>query len=160
MQKGLLLAFWAVAAALVFLLVALPISLQTHLIAGLVVVASMIVLKFFRAQGAWRVIALALGTAIVLRYVFWRTTSTLPPLSEMGNYIPAFLLYLAEMYSVMMLFLSLFVVSSPLGSREAPPSTRTICRRWMSSFPATTRVLTFSPRRSRPPRAWPTRRTR
>ncbi len=121
MQKGLLLAFWAVASVLIFLLVALPISLQTHLIAGLVVVASMIVLKFFRAQGIWRVIALALGTAIVLRYVFWRTTSTLPPIAEITNYIPAFLLYLAEMYSVMMLFLSLFVVSSPLSPRDAPP---------------------------------------
>jgi cellulose synthase (UDP-forming) len=121
MQKGLLLAFWAVATVLIFLLVALPISLQTHLIAGLVVVASMIVLKFFRAQGIWRVIALALGTAIVLRYVFWRTTSTLPPITEITNYIPAFLLYLAEMYSVMMLFLSLFVVSSPLSPRDAPP---------------------------------------
>jgi cellulose synthase (UDP-forming) len=121
MQKGLLLAFWAVATVLIFLLVALPISLQTHLIAGLVVVASMIVLKFFRAQGIWRVIALALGTAIVLRYVFWRTTSTLPPIAEITNYIPAFLLYLAEMYSVMMLFLSLFVVSSPLSPRDAPP---------------------------------------
>jgi cellulose synthase (UDP-forming) len=121
MQKGVLLAFWAVATVLIFLLVALPISLQTHLIAGLVVVASMIVLKFFRAQGVWRVIALALGTAIVLRYVFWRTTSTLPPIAEITNYIPAFLLYLAEMYSVMMLFLSLFVVSSPLSPRDAPP---------------------------------------
>jgi cellulose synthase (UDP-forming) len=121
MQKGLIVAFWALAAALIIVLVALPISLQTHLIAGLVVVASMIVLKFFRAQGIWRLIALALGTAIVLRYVFWRTTSTLPPITEIANYIPAFLLYMAEMYSVMMLFLSLFVVSSPLRSRKPPP---------------------------------------
>jgi cellulose synthase (UDP-forming) len=120
MKKGLIVAFWALAAALIFLLVALPISLQTHLVAGMVVVASMIVLKFFRAQGLWRLIALALGTAIVLRYVFWRTTSTLPPISELTNYIPAFLLYLAEMYSVLMLFLSLFVVSSPLRSRKPP----------------------------------------
>ncbi|MBF9235201.1 UDP-forming cellulose synthase catalytic subunit [Microvirga alba] len=120
MQKGLIVAFWAVAATIIVLLVALPISLQAHLIAGLVVVASMIVLKFFRAQGIWRLIALALGTAIVLRYVFWRTTSTLPPITELTNYIPAILLYLAEMYSVIMLFLSLFVVSSPLRSRKPP----------------------------------------
>lgn len=120
MKKGLIVAFWAVAATLILLLVALPISLQTHLIAGLVVVACMIVLKFFRAQGVWRLIALALGTTIVLRYVFWRTTSTLPPVNELLNYIPAFLLYLAEMYCVAMLFLSLFVVSSPLPSRRAP----------------------------------------
>ena len=120
MRRGALVALWAVAATLVVLLVALPISLQTHLVAGLVVVACMIVLKFFRAQGVWRVIALALGTAIVLRYVFWRTTSTIPPITEVANFIPAILLYLAEMYSVMMLFLSLFVVSSPMPSRKPP----------------------------------------
>lgn len=120
MRRGAFVALWAVAATLVVLLVALPISLQTHLVAGLVVVACMIVLKFFRAQGVWRVIALALGTAIVLRYVFWRTTSTIPPITEVANFIPAFLLYIAEMYSVMMLFLSLFVVSSPLPSRKSP----------------------------------------
>jgi cellulose synthase catalytic subunit (UDP-forming) len=120
MKKGLIVAFWAVAATLILLLVALPISLQAHLIAGLVVVSCMIVLKFFRAQGVWRLIALALGTAIVLRYVFWRTTSTLPPITELENYIPAILLYVAEMYCVLMLFLSLFVVSSPLPSRRPP----------------------------------------
>jgi len=120
MRKGLVVAFWALASALIITLVALPVSLQAHLIAGLVVVASMILLKFFRAQGIWRLIALALGTAIVLRYVFWRTTSTLPPIAEFANYIPAFLLYAAEMYSVLMLFLSLFVVSSPLRSRKPP----------------------------------------
>ncbi|MCG7393168.1 UDP-forming cellulose synthase catalytic subunit [Microvirga sp. ACRRW] len=120
MRRGALLALWAVAAMLIVLLVALPISLQTHLVAGLVVVACMIVLKFFRAQGIWRVIALSLGTAIVLRYVFWRTTSTIPPITEVANFIPAILLYIAEMYSVMMLFLSLFVVSSPLPSRKSP----------------------------------------
>lgn len=120
MRAGLIVAFWAVAAVLIISIVALPISLQAHLVAGLTVVACMIILKFFRAQGIWRLIALALGTAIVLRYVFWRTTSTIPPITEVASFIPGFLLYLAEMYSVMMLFLSLFVVSSPLKSRKAP----------------------------------------
>ena len=114
------MALWAVAAILIVSLVVLPISLQAHLVAGLTVVACMIIIKFFRAQGIWRQIALALGTAIVLRYVFWRTTSTIPPITEVANFIPGFLLYLAEMYSVMMLFLSLFVVSSPMPSRKAP----------------------------------------
>lgn len=120
MRAGLIVAFWAVAAVLIISIVALPISLQAHLVAGLTVVACMIILKFFRAQGIWRLIALALGTAIVLRYVFWRTTGTIPPITEVASFIPGFLLYLAEMYSVMMLFLSLFVVSSPLKSRKAP----------------------------------------
>lgn len=120
MRRGIIVALWAIAAILVALLVTLPISIQTHLVAGLVVVGFMMVLKFFRLQGIWRIVALSLGTAVVLRYVFWRTTSTIPPITEPASFIPAILLYLAEMYSVMMLFLSLFVVSSPLPSRKPP----------------------------------------
>ena len=68
---------WACASLVVLVLVTLPISLQTHLIAGTAVVAAMALLKAFKPGGVWRLIALALGTSIVLRYVYWRTTSTL-----------------------------------------------------------------------------------
>ena len=88
MRAGLIVALWAVAAVLIMSIVALPISLQAHLVAGLTVVACMIIIKFLRAQGIWRLIALALGTAIVLRYVFWRTTSTIPPITEVGELHP------------------------------------------------------------------------
>ena len=150
MRAGLIVALWAVAAVLIMSIVALPISLQAHLVAGLTVVACMIIIKFMRAQGIWRLIALALGTAIVLRYVFWRTTSTIPPITEVASFIPGFLLYLAEMYSVMMLFLSLFVVSSPLPSRKAPQIDPRTCRPSTSSSRPTTRMPTCWPPRSRP----------
>ncbi len=119
MSKFLLVLVWALSAALVLLIVSLPINLQTHLIAGTVVLALMVVLKFLRPEGNWRLVALALGTAIVLRYVYWRTTSTLPPVSQLENFIPGLLLYLAEMYSVFMLGLSLFIVAKPLPPRPS-----------------------------------------
>ncbi|MEO9340862.1 UDP-forming cellulose synthase catalytic subunit [Mesorhizobium sp. SB112] len=119
MQKISIIVLWALVSAVVIFLVTLPISLQAQLIAGLVVMSAMMILKLVRPHGIWRLIALALGTAIVLRYVYWRTTGTLPPLNQPENFIPGFLLYLAEMYSVMMLALSLFVVSSPLAPRPA-----------------------------------------
>ncbi|SMH52585.1 UDP-forming cellulose synthase catalytic subunit [Mesorhizobium australicum] len=119
MSKFLLVLVWALSAALVLLIVSLPINLQTHLIAGTVVLVLMMALKLLRAEGNWRLVALALGTAIVLRYAYWRTTSTLPPVSQLENFIPGLLLYLAEMYSVFMLGLSLFIVAKPLPSR--PP---------------------------------------
>ena len=112
---------WAVIAAVVVLLVTLPISLQAHLIAGAIVVSAMIVLKFLRPHGVWRLIALGLGTAIVLRYIYWRTTSTLPPVNQIEDFIPAMTLYLAELYNIGMLFLSLFVVAMPLPRRKTPP---------------------------------------
>lgn len=121
MRKAWIAGLWAVASLVIVFLITLPISLQAHLIAGCIVVLVIILLKMFAPVGAPRMIALALGTAIVLRYVYWRTTSTLPPIGQLEDFIPGFLLYTAEMYSVGMLALSLFVVSMPLPQRKAPP---------------------------------------
>lgn len=110
-------AVWAVVTLCVITLITLPINMQTQLIASITIVALMAIIKILKGEGIWRLIALALGTAIVLRYVYWRSTSTLPPVSQLENFIPGFLLYLAEMYSVGMLALSLFVVSMPLSPR-------------------------------------------
>jgi cellulose synthase (UDP-forming) len=112
---------WALIAIVVIALITLPISLQAHLIAGTIVVGAMIVLKFLRPHGVWRLIALGLGTAIVLRYIYWRTTSTLPPVNQVEDFIPGILVYLAELYNIGMLGLSLFVVAMPLPKRETPP---------------------------------------
>ena len=108
---------WALASVCLILLVTLPVNIRTQLIASILVVTVMAVLKLLRTEGKWRLVALAFGTTIVLRYVYWRTTSTLPPVNQLENFIPGLLLYLAEMYSVMMLALSLFVVSRPLPPR-------------------------------------------
>ena len=113
--------FWAIATAIVVALITTPISLQAHLIAGTIVVGAMILLKFLRPYGVWRLIALGLGTAIVLRYVYWRTTSTLPPVNQLEDFIPGLILYLAELYNIGMLFLSLFVVAMPLPRRKSAP---------------------------------------
>lgn len=120
MSQPIIVLFWAMASAIVLFIVSLPINLQTHLIAGAVVLAIMMGLKLVNADGKWRLIALAFGTAIVMRYVYWRTTSTLPPVNQLSNFIPGLMLYLAEMYSVFMLALSLFIVAKPLPSREPP----------------------------------------
>jgi len=87
-----------------------------------VVVAVMAIIKGLKAEGTWRLIALAFGTSIVLRYVYWRTTNTLPPINQPENFIPGLLLYLAEMYSVAMLALSLFIVATPLPPRPSRAS--------------------------------------
>jgi cellulose synthase (UDP-forming) len=119
MRKVAIILFWIITSLGVIALVTLPINLQTQLIASIAVVTFMAVIKILRAEGTWRLTALAFGTAIVMRYVYWRTTSTLPPFNQLENFIPGFLLYLAEMYSVMMLGLSLFVVSMPLPPRPS-----------------------------------------
>lgn len=118
--KGLALLAWTGMSACVFLLVTLPVSSDAQLMASALVIGAMILIRRTQTDGAGRMIALAFGTAIVMRYVYWRTTSTLPPLSQPENFFPGLLVYLAEMYSVAMLALSLFVVAMPLRPRRAP----------------------------------------
>ena len=119
MHKARSIITWAIVSLFVIALITLPVNLQTQLIASIVVVAAMAIIKGLKAEGTWRLIALAFGTSIVLRYVYWRTTSTLPPINQPENFIPGLLLYLAEMYSVAMLALSLFIVATPLPSRPS-----------------------------------------
>ncbi len=111
--------FWALIVAVMLVVITLPISLQVHLVTAVIFLAVMMIIKTLRLEGTWRLLLLALGTAIVLRYAYWRTTSTLPPLEQWADFIPGLLLYLGEMYCIMMLFLSLFVVSSPFPSRPS-----------------------------------------
>jgi len=119
MHKARSILIWAVVAVCVITLVTLPVNLQTQLIASITVVAVMAIIKGLKGEGTWRLIALAFGTSIVMRYVYWRTTSTLPPINQPENFIPGLLLYLAEMYSVAMLALSLFIVATPLPPRPS-----------------------------------------
>ena len=73
MQKARSILIWAVIALCGIVLITLPVNLQTQLIASTVVVTLMAVIKILKRQGTWRLVALAFGTAIVLRYVKQRT---------------------------------------------------------------------------------------
>jgi cellulose synthase (UDP-forming) len=114
MSKPLTITLWAAISVAVLLVVTIPVSLQTHLVMATILLLGMLIIKVLRLDGNWRLLLLTFGTIIVLRYAYWRTTSTLPPLQNWTDFIPGFILYLAEMYCIMMLFLSLFVVIRPM----------------------------------------------
>jgi len=114
MQKLFSIGLWAAISLVLALALTMPVNMQAHLATASLLLLLMLVIKLFRLGGVWRLMLLAFGTAIVLRYAFWRTTSTIPPIEQIADFIPGVLLYIAEMYSVFMLGLSLFVVSSPM----------------------------------------------
>jgi cellulose synthase (UDP-forming) len=116
MNKALTVVFWIAISAIVLVLVTVPVSLQAHLVMGVTLLGAMLVIKVLHLEGNWRLLLLTFGTIIVLRYAFWRTTSTLPPIEQWTDFIPGLILYLAEMYCILMLFLSLFVVVRPMPS--------------------------------------------
>ncbi len=115
---------WALA-GLAFLLLAFePVGIQAQFVLGAGSVAAMVLIRLLRLDGglngAWRKVFLALGTGIVLRYLYWRTTSTLPPMSDPVSFACGLTLYIAELYSIGMLFVSLFVIADPLDRPAAP----------------------------------------
>lgn len=111
---------WFASAITALFLIAQPISVEAQLsIAGtaIVLAATVYILKL---DGIWRHAFLALATAVILRYAYWRTTATLPSTDDLASFIPAIILYGAEMYCIVFLFMGLFVASDPLERSPAP----------------------------------------
>ena len=119
MVRATTVLLWAVSAIGLLLLVAQPTGLATQFLLGLVAIAVMTAISFLRLQGAWRHIFLAFGTVVILRYMYWRLTETIPGPTQPFDFAAAIILLAAELYCLGMLFISLFVNATPL-ERGAP----------------------------------------
>ena len=118
-MSKLIFAIWIVTAALELFLVTQPVGITGQLALSITVIFALTVIWLLKVDGVWRHIFLALASLVVLRYAYWRTTSTLPPVADLTSFIPGVILYIAEMYCIVMLAISLFVVSDP--KRRGPP---------------------------------------
>ena len=111
---------WSSSVLVVAALAMLPIGIDAQLLVGCSCIGAMVLLWALPRHGLPKHLFLALGTFVVLRYVYWRTTSTLPPITDPVDFTFGLLLYLAEMYCVLVLALSLFITADPVEAREAP----------------------------------------
>ena len=113
-------ALWVVAAVAFAALASEPISVRCQLVIGVACLLMMGAVRGLRLRGRWRQVFIAIGVGLVVRYFFWRTVNTLPPVSDLANFIPGVLLYIAEVYSAIMLAISLFVIADPLERQPQP----------------------------------------
>jgi cellulose synthase (UDP-forming) len=67
-----------------------------------------------------RFVLLAVASAIVMRYWFWRVTSTLPPMSDPLEFTIAVALFAVETYAIWVFFVSSFITADPVN-RSLPP---------------------------------------
>lgn len=111
---------WLLIFGLLALVVAQPVGLQAQFLFGLLGITIMFVVKHFSAKGIWRQIFLLVGVVIVYRYLYWRVTSTLPQPSDLANFIPGVLLFIAELYSITMLAVNMVVVADPITRKKEP----------------------------------------
>ena len=111
---------WAVLLTLIIVIASQPVGLNAQFSFGLIGVGMMLLIRLANLRGAWMHIFMAVAAAIVFRYIYWRVTSTIPPISDPLNFFFGSLLFAAEIYSVGMLVLSFFIVSDPIERKDAP----------------------------------------
>ncbi|MGE6740354.1 UDP-forming cellulose synthase catalytic subunit [Allorhizobium pseudoryzae] len=97
----------------------LPMSLQAQLVLSLTILALMLLFMTRPDSKTLRQLSFVFAGIIALRYAYWRTTETLPDFAEPINFIPGLILYVAEMYCLIMLAVNFFIVADPL-KRERP----------------------------------------
>ena len=105
---------WLATALLAVVLLTQPVSVQTQLLLSETIIAVMIGVWIMLRGPLARQVFLALGSFVVIRYIFWRATCTLPALSDPVSFTLGFILLLAELYCVLILIISLIINCDPL----------------------------------------------
>lgn len=111
---------WLAAGVLAVALLFQPVGTPAQLALGLVAITLMTALRFAGPGDRARYAFITLGSFVVLRYAYWRVTSTLPSPDDPVDFGFALLLLAAEAYCVLILAISLVVNADPL-TRPAPP---------------------------------------
>jgi cellulose synthase (UDP-forming) len=119
-EVGLALLWFAIVVPLA-VLASIPTSNAVQGALGLFAVFVVASLKNFAMRTiVARFVLLAVASAIVMRYWFWRVTSTLPPMSDPLEFGIAVALFAVETYAIWVFFVSSFITADPVN-RSLPP---------------------------------------
>lgn len=114
MTNRLRAAAWIICGVLAVILLTHPVSVGAQLTLSLCVIGAMTVVWRCGRGSYQRQLFLALGSFVVIRYLYWRLTSTLPPASDPVGLTFGVLVLLAEFYCVLILVISLTISADPL----------------------------------------------
>ena len=114
MLSKLRIVAWIGCGLLAFAMMTQPVSVETQLMLSLTAIFVMIAIWKFGSSTLARQSFLALGSFIVMRYMYWRITSTMPPLSDPIGFFFGSILLAAELYCVGVLCISLTMNIDPL----------------------------------------------
>jgi cellulose synthase (UDP-forming) len=98
-----------------------PVSVQAQLVLSTTIIAALAMLWAFTEGALSRQLFLALASFIVIRYIYWRVTVTLPPASDPVGLAFGLLLLSAEIYCVVILAISLVVNADPVKRKPLAP---------------------------------------
>jgi cellulose synthase (UDP-forming) len=113
-------AAWLACGLCMFALVTQPVSVTAQAALSLAVVAGLIAIGRLPRASWSRYLFLALGSAVLLRYLYWRVTSTLPPLADPVGFGFGIVLLGAELFCAFVLAISLIINADPLRRKPLP----------------------------------------
>jgi cellulose synthase (UDP-forming) len=113
-MSGLRAFAWIATGVLALALLTQPVSVQAQLSLSVTIIAVLLVLWKFGRGPLARQAYLSLSSFIVIRYVYWRLTCTLPPASDPVGLCFGLILLSAELYCVCILIISLVVNVDPV----------------------------------------------
>ena len=96
------------------LLLTQPVSTQAQTALSVTVFCSLVILSFLPRWGWVQQLFLALGSTVLLRYLYWRLSSTLPPVSDMAGFSFGCIVLAAEMFCAFIMAVSLLINVDPL----------------------------------------------
>ncbi|MEG9529126.1 MAG: cellulose synthase catalytic subunit (UDP-forming), partial [Hyphomicrobiales bacterium] len=114
MRQALRWLAWVGATVASLALLSQPVGTQAQLAMSLAAMAVMIVLWAVFDGPRTRFVFMALGSLVVLRYILWRLTNTLPSPGDPVSFGFGLILLVAELYCVFILFVSLIINPDPL----------------------------------------------
>ncbi|MDB5571610.1 MAG: bcsA [Hyphomicrobiales bacterium] len=109
---------WISSGVAAVLLLAQPVSVGAQLSLSLCVVAGMALVWRLGTGLLQRQMFVALGSFVVIRYLYWRVSSTLPPASDPVGLAFGIVLVCAEAYCVLILVISLTISADPLKRKR------------------------------------------
>ena len=120
MLKALRVVAWIGSGLLAAALLLQPVSVEAQLSLSLTAIFLMIAIWRFGRGFLARQMFLALASFIIMRYMYWRLTSTLPPSSDPVGLGFGLVLLCAELYCVTVLVISLIINADPLKRKPLP----------------------------------------
>ena len=120
MSLALRVIAWGIGGFIALALLTQPVSVDSQLALGLTVVAMLTGVWYFGRGTLARQLFLALASFVIIRYLYWRLTSTLPPLSDPLGFTLGTILLVAELYCVLILTISLVINADPLERSPLP----------------------------------------
>lgn len=120
MSLALRVIAWGITSFIAVVLLTQPVSAASQLALSLTVIAVLLGTWFLGRGLVARQLFLALASFVVIRYLYWRVTSTLPPLSDPLGFSIGFVLLGAEIYCVTILCISLLMNADPLERPKLP----------------------------------------